>query len=534
MKRIAHVCTVLLVVGLATSAYGAPVLKIITPIGAGGCYGSSYFPMEWAFDAQPTWDAGSGQPLGGGGGSNAPSYAGARWGYMDFGPDFADIRIVEGWTQYPTNTNGDAVPYQDADWTDIFPGSWPGSIGNPANIPETTITFNSATGLSTGGAEPWYRDFDVTATPITPPARYLMLQAGITSNRGKEYAFVGYLASEQSDDAIPEPATMGLLAIGGVAALLRRRRRGASQRTQRTRGDAGMKVLTILTAMAVMAAGATAAEVFNQDFSDGGVVADYVTGGGASGSLFDNIAADAGASATIDANSVLLWQDGAVSNSDAGLAKAALTSSPGLMTFQADVTIDRTTTSSTYTNAAGLSFGNRTTSQRYDVYMHGSTIFQNVYFKSQGSNAAGYNIMGTGVYDFAYGTAYAMRIFLNDSDVAQTYLGPDGGTYNLSATPGTGGTYGSYAVWMDDMLVIDDAQARTYVHSGNFNNKDLDSFLVNWTGSQVVSDSIRLDNVVVLDHLPQPEQTADAIPEPATMGLLAIGGIAVLLRRRRR
>src|SRR5690606_27122445 len=74
----------------------AASLPALSPYAAAAATGSAYFPRENAFDAQPTLNA-SGDPAGGTGGSDAPYYK-SRHGYIDFGPDWSDIRITATWT----------------------------------------------------------------------------------------------------------------------------------------------------------------------------------------------------------------------------------------------------------------------------------------------------------------------------------------------------------------------------------------------------------------------------------------------------
>jgi len=203
------------VVVLAVAAIAAQASTIITPAGAGTAYGSQWCPVNQAFDNQPTWDGT--QPVGPDpvSGSNSAFYAG-RWGFMDFGADFANIRIEQTWTRYRPWSAGDVSTWVGGFWTDTDPGAWPAQI--PATITETRLQFESQTALAAvGGSEhKWVRDADMTASPVTPLGRYLVLNVKTPDpqGRGEEYAIVGYI--------VPEPVTMSLLALGGLA-LLRRK-----------------------------------------------------------------------------------------------------------------------------------------------------------------------------------------------------------------------------------------------------------------------------------------------------------------------
>lgn len=163
-----------------------PNLQVITPFGAGQASGSAYFPMQFAFDAQPTLNA-AGEPQGGVGGSDAPYYK-SRYGYIDFGPDWSDIRITATWTQYRQWSNGDQAPFVTVWWDDDT------DIVNDSGLTETSLNFNSATGLSTGTTMPWIQDSDLSAAPVTPKARYLVLGSDSDmTGRAKEYAIIGWI-----------------------------------------------------------------------------------------------------------------------------------------------------------------------------------------------------------------------------------------------------------------------------------------------------------------------------------------------------
>jgi len=180
---------------LSPASAQAQSVGILTPDAAGAATGSAYFPLQNAFDGQPTWSGSA--PTGGGTGSDAPAYA-DRYGYIDFGPDYENVRITQTWTMYRTYSTGNQTPYANAWWDDDK------DTTNYCGVVESTLNFNSAQGLSTGGTTPWVRDVDVSASPITPPRRYLILHSpNPMTNRAKEYAIVGYTV----EGTLPPPVT---------------------------------------------------------------------------------------------------------------------------------------------------------------------------------------------------------------------------------------------------------------------------------------------------------------------------------------
>jgi hypothetical protein len=181
------ICVAVLGSAVAVPASAQPA-RVLTPHATGVASGSAYFPMQAAFDAQPTLD-GAGQPVGGTGGSDAPYYAN-RVGYIDFGPDWSKVRISATWTRYRVSSVGDQTPYAELWWDDDD------DTLNDSGMTETRLNFNTAQGLSTGSQEPWIRDRDLSASPVTPRARYLVARTpAVMTNRAKEYAIIGWTAA---------------------------------------------------------------------------------------------------------------------------------------------------------------------------------------------------------------------------------------------------------------------------------------------------------------------------------------------------
>jgi poly(3-hydroxybutyrate) depolymerase len=172
--------------------------RLIVPAGA-GVAGSGYFPMEAAFDAQPRTSSAC-EPLGGTGGSDAPAFTG-RVGYIDFGPDWQNVRITATWTRYRAWSSDPQTPYAELWWDDDT------DAVNDSGLDENNLNFNSAPVLNTGPADLWVRDSDRRDDPITPQARYLLARTPSTmTDRAKEYAILGYT---EIDEELIVPASAG-------------------------------------------------------------------------------------------------------------------------------------------------------------------------------------------------------------------------------------------------------------------------------------------------------------------------------------
>ncbi|MEM9859616.1 MAG: hypothetical protein AAF843_19840, partial [Bacteroidota bacterium] len=183
-------------------------IDIITPVDAGKASTHGFYPMERAFDSQPTWDVVQGEPLGGQGGNDAPAYTN-RTGYVDFGPNYASLRITETWTLYKSWTTGNQIPYAELWWDDDKDQT------NDNGVVENSLNFNSAQGVINSSSETWIKDGDFTLNPIIPQRRYLIFKSAASiTNKAKEFAFVGFTAL-----AIDPPTNLNV-AISTTSALL--------------------------------------------------------------------------------------------------------------------------------------------------------------------------------------------------------------------------------------------------------------------------------------------------------------------------
>ena len=200
---------ILLVVSLFATLAHATVIQIH---GSGAATGSAFFPLQQAFDAQPTVDPPTGQSYPStSGGLGVALYSG-RQGFVDFGPNFSQVRITGTWTLWKQSGRSAQTPlvywwsrtkdkYFDVDDTyETTAGfGWIKSI--PPNNPTTDHV--------------WIRDYNGAA--ITPKFRYLIVEApGSNTNGAIEFAVTGYIDTTPPP---PPPPTYGpeqVLPIAGA------------------------------------------------------------------------------------------------------------------------------------------------------------------------------------------------------------------------------------------------------------------------------------------------------------------------------
>lgn len=174
-------------VGAYERTASAPATAIFTPSGWGQA-GSSYCPATGAFNAQPTWDAVNSKPTGDDPvpHSDTGTYYSGRYWYIDFGANWAKVRLTSCWTRYR--------PYSAGSYTGFGAMFWSSTITTTSTgLTASGINFGTATSLPSSSSQLWVQDVDDTSAPVTPQARYLIIATGTTAtDRANEFAFTGY------------------------------------------------------------------------------------------------------------------------------------------------------------------------------------------------------------------------------------------------------------------------------------------------------------------------------------------------------
>jgi len=128
-------------------------------------------------------------------GSGNPLWGIGKWGYIDFGSNWQNVRICETWTQSRLWYADDPSPFTQVYWH----SSNTGFSGD--TIPQGTVqenTLNFLTQDQCFGVH-WTRDTNATASPITPQARYLALRAPADMSECSEFAIIGYINGQGTE-----------------------------------------------------------------------------------------------------------------------------------------------------------------------------------------------------------------------------------------------------------------------------------------------------------------------------------------------
>jgi hypothetical protein len=165
-------------------------IGILTPAAWGQASGSGFCSAAGAFDEPPTlWDSVNNIPLGDSATPHSQTntgYANRYW-YIDFGADFAKVRITQMWTRYRPSSPGSFSGFASMWWdpnTDTV---------NDGTAADSAMNFATAQNVANVGTQLWLRDADFTSAPITPLHRYLIVSTGsVLTSRPNEFTFVGY------------------------------------------------------------------------------------------------------------------------------------------------------------------------------------------------------------------------------------------------------------------------------------------------------------------------------------------------------
>lgn len=203
------ICLGLLAGALPRSAQAAGEEQVIPIAGAGAATGSQWFPLEAAFDAQPTVYPPTQQRYAEANGGERVGLSGGRQAYIDFGPDFASIQITGTWTlwnQWGRTAQGPMTYWWSSSRDNLF---------NNDDVAETTPGFGFVTRLpptNPSSDHVWHRDY--TGTGLTPKRRYLLLSAPANNTNGAvEFAITGRMGRPR---VVPPPAFGALTLVDEV------------------------------------------------------------------------------------------------------------------------------------------------------------------------------------------------------------------------------------------------------------------------------------------------------------------------------
>lgn len=279
---------------------------------------------------------------------------------------------------------------------------------------------------------------------------------------------------------------------------------------------------------------AMGAVLFHQDFTSSSTIADYVSATPTSGQ-FHSVAVQNGGEMAIVSDSLHYTFTSADPVAAGGFFRGSL-GMGGVMHFYGTFT-PVPPSNGIFGPTGHLTFGDFPDSSTNTTFSHANSTFAGINFRHTGNNLR--LEAGGSSLDIPYGASYALNVYMNDSDIAQSYVGPDGNTYALTVAPAVDvkdNSYvqGSFAVWLtifDDEngpihnAIVTNAPANSYTHNinGHESTRVLDSILFNYAGHKEFDSGFVWSEITVNDTL---------VPEPSGLMLLGLA-LPMVMRRRR-
>jgi len=269
------------------------------------------------------------------------------------------------------------------------------------------------------------------------------------------------------------------------------------------------RTIGLLVVLGLIAAPASAGVIFEQDFSSSTNVGDYVNATATTANTTQFGLLDTADSAGVfDITSGALTLDrtpvGYAANK---MARGALDGG-SLLSMKFDLKV----TSANYAqNGTGFYLG---AASDASVNVLGPYNNRFIFLTFTGVDGDGFTMAAGGGSTSAkvtIGDTDQWAIFCNNTASAQSYAAPDGSTSSVAAR--------SFDLWIDNTVMFDD-EAR---YASFSDTKILSGFMMAWSKND---DGLwAFDNMVIRNDL-------DVVPEPGTLVLLGLGGLAALRRRK--
>lgn len=263
---------------------------------------------------------------------------------------------------------------------------------------------------------------------------------------------------------------------------------------------------------------ASAGIVFQQDFSSSNTLGDYISATPNDGQFHDISADGALNTVALSGGHVVFDMEpdtngSTAPNPNAGMLRADMSNTTGLMSLKMVFTYTRETAASNFGPGPSIQIGDfPTTATNYRSSVTADR-FDEILFRRNGANNFWVELNdSTDRVQTPFGQATEITYFLNDSGSAASYVGPDGVTRSLNAD--------AVALFVGTTLVAHNHAAT------NGASSDLTGFrFIGIDGGSATDFAI--DSILIRDDF-------DIVPEPASLALLAIGGVTLLTARRGR
>ncbi len=212
----------LCVTGLAS----AEVIEFFRPVGGGTASGSSYssiWPVGFNNQSGTTLDTTDITWIEAGGTTSIGLYTASpiRWGYLDFGADWASVNITDTWTGFRASSDQrTAETWVNNAWWDSDTTNT--ESANAVAATEIISAWNNWQPPTISGME-WVKQPD---SGFTPQGRYLIVEQKGSADvpTANTAVRVSEIIFSTTSAVIPEPGSALMLLMGLVGAVLFRKR----------------------------------------------------------------------------------------------------------------------------------------------------------------------------------------------------------------------------------------------------------------------------------------------------------------------
>lgn len=227
--------------------------------------------------------------------------------------------------------------------------------------------------------------------------------------------------------------------------------------------------------------------IFTQTYDSSTVLTDYFDALNPTANQFNDISAEVDGGTWSVTNGALQIVRSGLSGNDAGSGFMRYTDFPGtpsVMKVEYDLSVQNVTT---FSDMAVLRIGDFASQRDYSTSTANVSTTYDMVIKGGGTGLFRFRVNGVNTSTYAAdGTFVRVTWYLNTSGATQTYIGPDGNSYDIDHL--------SNSLWCNTTILFDNT-----VRFANFSNSSLTDLYFRCTTSQAAT--FQFDNITISDSL---------------------------------